>query len=58
MSPMTQSLLSVVVFIAMLALVPWAIRWAPPARAGTPSAEAGEQVNCCGHGDFRFKLWR
>jgi len=25
---MTQSLLSVVVFIALLALVPWAIRWA------------------------------
>jgi len=33
---MTQSLLSVVVFIALLAMVPWAIRWAKQRNGSLP----------------------
>ena len=41
MSPMTQSLLSVVFFIALLALVPWALRWVKKRNGTLASHGAG-----------------
>jgi flagellar protein FliO/FliZ len=38
---MTQSLLSVVVFIALLAMVPWALRWVKRRNGGLPGSVAG-----------------
>jgi len=38
---MTQSLLSVVVFIALLAMVPWALRWLKQRKGMLPGTVAG-----------------
>ena len=38
---MTQSLASVVVFIALLALVPWALRWVKKRQGLLPTSGAG-----------------
>ena len=41
MSPMTQSLLSVVVFIALLAMVPWGLRWFKRRNGSLPGNAPG-----------------